>query len=1166
MFIDESGSVVTSASDLAAYASCEFAFLRRLDARLGRIARIVDDPDSLGAKTIELGKAHEQAVLAAYKASGLNVVELKQGDVASAPDSARMTAEALRSGADVVYQATFIGDSFLGYADFLVKQPDGRYQVQDTKLARTAKVVALLQLAAYAEQLRLIDIPVSDDVVLILGDGRRSEHRLDEITPVFRNRWAAMRSAVTDRLADSDPVVWGAAGHVACGRCAWCGPELVGHDDLFLVGGIRGTQRSALIAAGITTMSALAMSSVDKIARMTRGGLVGLRAQAQQQLLPHDAEGAPTFAVHRPVALAALPKPDPGDIFFDFEGDPLYSEASTDHDETQWGLDYLFGFVDTSGEFTPYFAHDLAQEKKALIDFLADVAERRRRHPELHIYHYAAYERTHLLSLAVRHGVGSEQVDNLLRDGVLVDLYPLVRRALRIGDKSYSLKVVEKIFRAEKRSAAVTNAADSISEYWAYREQVEAGDLAGAEVTLKQIADYNQDDCVSTLQLRDWLVALAAEHGAIPGAVPDDEVIEPAEESLLSASLRALGGNPLDPERTDDERAYALAAAAVDYHRRERKQYWQGHYVRLGELVDDWADTRDIFLVDEAVVLVDWRIEGSWKAPKRRIRLAGTWTPGSRPSADKPPFAVFEFTPGLEFGFGSGRYPRSRPAHNKVAIVELGDTEVVIEEGSDPGLGAPHTDLPVALTPPTPPGTVVLEEAIVEWGYALLDAHPDWPRDGVVDVFRRQPPRTTTAGLAPVVGADTASALVASLRDLDNSYIAVQGPPGTGKTWTGAHVIAALVQNRNWRIGIVSQSHNTIENMLQAVAEAGLPADRIAKRPKTGSKPDPTRPWTWLSKPDQVGPFLESGGGRVLGATAWGFANTTQVPRRALDLLVIDEAGQFSLGMTIAAAVSAKRVLLLGDPQQLPQVSQGSHPEPIHESALGFVSAGNDVLPAELGCFLPETRRMSAELTASVSHLSYADSLRSHAETATRSLDGVASGLHVVPVDHPDDTTSSVAEAERVRRLVEELIGALWTDPGVGRHGSPLSADDIIVVSPYNAQVELIGETLTSAGIRGVEVGTVDRFQGREKVIAIVSLAASAAGDIPRGTEFLIMKNRLNVAISRAQWAAYLVYSPALVEHLPHTPDGVARLSAFIDLIDGANFIEHNTSTAGEHQ
>lgn len=911
MFVDGAGTVITSASDLAAFASCQFAFLRRLDAILGRVIPIADDPDEIGMKTIELGLAHELAVLRSYKAAGLNVAELTQGDVATAVEGAGETMKALRAGVDVVYQATFLGEDFLGYADFLVKQPDGRYQVQDTKLARSAKVTALLQLAAYAERLRAISIPVDDVVVLILGDGRHSEHRLDEIEPVFRNRWAAMRAAVGLRVADTAPVAWGAVGHTACGRCAWCDAEIESNDDLFQIAGIRGTQRSALIDAGITTVAELAASTADTIPRMTRGGLAGLRAQAQQQLRAHSPDEAPTFSVYQPSALAALPSPSIGDVFFDFEGDPLYSEATTDGDETQWGLDYLFGYVDAAGIFTGYVAHDLAQEKQALIDFLADIAERRRRDPDLHIYHYAAYERTHLLSLAARHNHGEDQVDDLLRAGVLVDLYPVLRRALRIGDRSYSLKVVEEIFRAEKRAAVVTSAADSISEYWKYRELVERADHALADQVLRQIIEYNKDDCVSTLQLRDWLVGIAASAGVELGARPEDEEREPAEESPLSLALRSLAGNPLDSTRTHDERAYGLAAAAIDYHRRERKQYWQEHYARLGELIDDWRETRDIFLIESAEVLADWRVEGRWKAPKRRLRLTGTWTPGSRPSTDNTPFAVFDFSPTLEFGFGSGRYPRSRPAHGKISIAEVGDGEVIVEEGSDLEAGT-HSELPQALTPPPPPATADLESAITEWGQALLDCNPDWPRDGVVDVLRRQAPRTRSGRLAARGSDDTVAALVASLLDLDNSYIAVRGPPGTGKTYTGGHVIASLARNHGWRIGVVSQSHATVENMLEAIADAGLPADRIAKRPRTGASGDPGRRWTWLKSPDQVAPFLGEPGGRVLGATAWGFANVRQVPRRSLDLLVIDEAGQFSLGMTIAASVGARRLLLLG--------------------------------------------------------------------------------------------------------------------------------------------------------------------------------------------------------------------------------------------------------------
>ncbi|MEP6478697.1 MAG: DEAD/DEAH box helicase, partial [Rhodoglobus sp.] len=433
--------------------------------------------------------------------------------------------------------------------------------------------------------------------------------------------------------------------------------------------------------------------------------------------------------------------------------------------------------------------------------------------------------------------------------------------------------------------------------------------------------------------------------------------------------------------------------------------------------------------------------------------------------------------------------------------------------------------------------------AIQEWGAALLAARPDWPLDAVVDVLRRTPPRTISGALATAEDG-IVDALVASLLDLDSSYLAVQGPPGTGKTYTGAHVIARLVADHGWRIGVVSQSHTTVENLLAAVLDAGLRPGLVGKKPKAGSENEPT---AWMSIADPAA-FLAKGGGRVLGGTAWTFSNREQVPRRSLDLLVIDEAGQFSLASTIAASMSARRLLLLGDPQQLPQVSQGTHPEPVDGSALGFVSDGHEVLPAELGYFLPESRRMDAALAAPVSALSYEGRLRSHPVTRQRLLEGVAPGLHPRPVVHEGDATSSPVEAAAVVELVESLLGTPWTDPGAGRTGDPLGETDFIVVTPYNAQVVLVREALDAAGHQGVRVGTVDRFQGQEAVVAIVTLAASSAVEVPRGLPFLILKNRLNVAISRAQWAAYLIYSPELADFLPPTPAGVAQLSAFIDL------------------
>jgi superfamily I DNA and/or RNA helicase len=345
---------------------------------------------------------------------------------------------------------------------------------------------------------------------------------------------------------------------------------------------------------------------------------------------------------------------------------------------------------------------------------------------------------------------------------------------------------------------------------------------------------------------------------------------------------------------------------------------------------------------------------------------------------------------------------------------------------------------------------------------------------------------------------------------------------------------------------VVAQSHAVVEHVLEKVVEAGLDPDLVGKVPR-GNSPS----YTALERDGHaLFAVQRRESGFVIGGTAWDFTNPMRIKPAALDLLVIDEAGQFSLANTIAVSTAARNLLLLGDPQQLPQVSQGIHPAPVDGSALGFVSDGHDVLPPEFGYFIAASRRMDAALTAAVSRLSYAGELRSHACTRERLLDGVEPGLHPIPVSHTGNATESVEEAGVVVELVRRHLGQPWTDPSSGREQDPLTQSDFIVVTPYNAQVALVREALDVAGLTDVQVGTVDKFQGREAVISITTLAASSAAEVPRGMSFLIMKNRLNVAISRAQWAAYLIYSPGLEDHLPVRPEGVAELSAFLTLID----------------
>ncbi|WP_420364292.1 TM0106 family RecB-like putative nuclease [Curtobacterium sp. L3-7] len=1148
MQITPEGHALLSPSDLTTWASCEWAFLRRLDAKLGRGEALPELHDDMLDRTAKLGDKHELDYLEILKATH-DVVEFDR----PAPPEYRAAAEAalqtMRTGADVLYQPTFHRPptaeeaGFIGFADFIIRNDRGEYEVYDTKLARHAKISALLQLAAYAEQMRAHDIPTGEQVHLVLGDRTTTTHDLADITPVYRTQRAELTRVIAERIAADEPLRWGDPRYSSCGRCAVCQTQVEEHRDLVLVAGMRLDQRTKLIRQGVLTIDDLAVRTapVPGMSSTTQGRLV--RQASLQVESERTATKKPAWELADARALDAIPVPDAGDVFFDFEGDPLHTE-----DGVHWGLDYLFGLVDDRAAFTAFWAHTIRDERQALVDFLAFVEERRREHPGMHVYHYAAYERTHLLSLAARHGVGEEAVDDLLRAGVLVDLYPIVRKALVVGSHSYSIKKLEPLYMGEDlRLSDVTNAADSITAYVDAIEELRTGDAAEGQRMLDQVADYNAYDCRSTLRLRDWLLSLRPPSTEAPAELDLPPIPVEREPNPVYVALASELEHVEALDRTPDQTALALAAAAIDYHRREAKTFWQDHFDRLRNPVDEWADTRDVLVVERASVERDWDTLPRARSQSRELRLSGTLAPGSRLRPGGSPHLVYDAPPPPSVGSPG---PGSKGATDRAVVLDVHDdgeaTEVLVLERLPVG-GEPHHEFPVALAPSSPPRAKPQPEAIAEWGAEVLDALPEILPDPAFDLLRRVPPR---GAITQVVGDDTVAAVVATLLGLDRSYLAIQGPPGTGKTYVGSNVVARLVREHGWRVGVVGQSHATSENFLTSVVRAGVPADRVVKQPKAGADADEIEAaaWTPVKNGAAVAAFLESceqsGNGGVVGGTAWTFANESTIARRSLDLLVVDEAGQFSLAPTIASSIAATRLLLLGDPQQLPQVSQGSHPEPVDESALGWLADGEHVLPAEFGYFLARTRRMEPALTSAVSGLSYNGQLTSMA--TGRHLEGIDAGVHPVPVVHAGNTTSSLEEAARVVSLAKDVVGRSWTDGDTVR---TLTDEDIIVVAPYNAQGAVIRHELDRAGLTGTQVGTVDMFQGREAVVSIVSLAASSAADIPRGLDFLLMPNRLNVALSRAKWAAYLVHSPALTTALPPSIPGLSLLSRFIELV-----------------
>ncbi|WP_245854902.1 TM0106 family RecB-like putative nuclease [Flavimobilis soli] len=1093
-----------------------------------------------------------------------------------------------------MYQAELFDGTFSGRADFLVRTDDG-YAVYDTKLARHAKVTAVLQLAAYADQLQRAGITVAPEAHLVLGDRTTSTHRIDDIVPLLRFRRSRVEALVEQHMRATEPIAWGAPGITACGRCDTCQEEVAAHRDVLLVANLSTVQRARLNAAGIETIDDLAASD-GPVPGISGGTLATLRAQARLQVIQSPPDGdAPTLPdgrpritvdVFAPEALRRLPRPDAGDIYFDFEGDPLWAEDGS----VDWGLEYLFGLVtepsskDDEPPFVPIWAHDRAQEKKALERFLALVVERRAQHPGMHVYHYAPYETTALKRLVGRHGIGEDVLDDLLRSGVFVDLYAIVRASLRTSQPSYSIKYLEPLYTPTAR-AGVTNAQDSITEYAEACRLRDTGDTDGFEAKLDEIGAYNRDDCISTRRLRDWLLARAAEHGVHPTAgsasAPDDgaTTAQPAPSELalrIQAAQAALLAHVRDdvarPDRTPDEQALAMLAAAMDYHRREERPAWWEHFDRLATPVDEWT-SRSAFRPAETTPGVLEVHAADWQAPVkpkrtwcRTLTVVGQLEPGTDLTEGTTVWPVYRGPAGDGMkGSATGDLVWNPSGAKVLEIRSDGEQTTLVLAESCPGGQSGWTALPVALAPsitslgkPLATAITDLAERVVQSLGSPDAGGPELPPLAMLDLLRRVPPRLREGAAWPTEEErehDPIAAITRTVRTLDGSYLAVQGPPGTGKTHTGSHVIAELVA-AGWKVGVVAQSHAVVENMLRAVQKAGVDPDQIAKKPPTDQPVEDGADHPWVPLKDEktfAGFFARhdaTGTGYVVGGTAWDFASPRKLPDGGYDLLVVDEAGQFALANTLAVAQAARNVMLLGDPQQLPQVSQGVHPEPVETSALGWLMGDHTTLPDHLGFFLAESWRMHPAVCDAVSRLSYDGRLTSRPGVAeTRSLDGVEPGVRTVLVEHHGNATVSDAEADEVVAQVAAVVGRRWQDPAAKTpEDRPLAAADVLVVAAYNAQVAAIRHRLDRAGFRDTRVGTVDKFQGREAPVAIVSFAASSGAEVPRGIGFLLNRNRVNVAVSRAKHHAVIVRSPALVDHLPTTPAGVAELGAFLGL------------------
>jgi predicted RecB family nuclease len=1145
-----SGHLRLSASDLSNHLACRH--VTTLDLEVARGLRAEPDWAAPDLKVIqELGLRHEAAYLAHLRGQGLNVENLGSIDHKNEKRLVEETLALMERGVDVIAQGALRDGEWFGRPDVLrrVERGGGKwawsYEVADTKLARETKATTILQLSLYSELLGTIQ-GVAPEFLWVVPPGAGfagEKYRVGEYAAYYRYVQGRLVRAVGNRVTGK-PMgsEEGAAGQYGlgfggapaeayatgtypepvehCNVCRWfkeCDARRRADDHLSLVAGIRRQQRDQFEAWDARTMAKLAVLPIPLKERPKHGARVGYeraREQARVQVAGRTGKKL-VYEALLPVAegmgFCRLPEPSADDIFLDLEGDPFVGEQ---------GLQYLFGFAfrDAAGEwrYEKKWALNRDEENRGFEWLVDEITRRRAADPKMHVYHFGGYEPGALKRLMGMYATREDEIDRMLRAGVLVDLHQAFKQSTRASVEEYSLKKIEAFYGFAR--AIPQDLSRAAMRYVEHRLELGRLDEA-AEIPEKfreALEGYNGEDCVSTGRLRDWLEeergkVAAAEGASIPRFVDGDEEaseeLDERQKRVAALVTKLVEGIAVDPvERAKEEQAKWLLAQLLDWHRRENKAtYWEGF--RL-------ADLDDHDLLEE------------------RAGLAGM---------------QFVKRLGVERNIPTDRY--SFEKQETEARVEKDLYYKAEKFGSVVAMDLARRTIDVKKTRKTaelhPTAVYAWERPfnVKEHAEALFRIGEFVAENGVDaagryragrDLLLRMRPRLSgdeTVGALPGEEVkDTACRIVAALKD---SVFAIQGPPGAGKTFTGARMICELVKAGK-KIGVTALSHKVIRHLLEEVTEAAkeMKFNGLRCMQRMGEE-EPTAEIAIAQDNDEALAALATGKANVLGGTSWLWA--PEVAFESMDVLFIDEAGQMALADVLAVSQAAKSIVLIGDPQQLERPLKGSHPEGAEKSALEHLLHGRKTIAAEMGFLLPETWRLHPKVCEFTSDTFYEGRLVARDFLRNRVMKGHPwvreAGLWFVPAEHKGNRNSSAEEVELVTRIVEGLLKpeVQWMSAAGNARG--LTEEDILIVAPYNAQVSDL-----LARLPGMRIGTVDKFQGQEAPVVIYSLTTSSPEEAPRGMEFLYSLNRLNVATSRAKTAVIVVGSPRLFEPECRTP------------------------------
>lgn len=1104
----EKGEIIFSASDLANHIHCKHLTNLNHHAVTGVLEKSFTSNRSL-ILLRERGEEFEQAILSEYENGGKTVFKVDK-DLAVAY---KQTVAAMKSGYDFIYQARLSTQKWQGWADFLRKVEatsnlgDWSYEVIDTKLSSNTRAGTILQIALYSEIIGEIQGRLPE-YMYVKNPDEELEYRVNDYISYLRLIKNRLTKATQDRLETyPEP-----CAH--CDICDWwehCNKVRRNDDHLSFIAGMGSSQIKEVKSQGIHTleaMSAVALPLPFKPKKGSKETYTKLREQARLQVQSRTNQKPVYEILERKAGTGFynLPEPSNGDIYLDFEGDPLIEPT---------GLEYLFGWV-FQDQYFHMWVHNMEQEKDALIQFIDFVFEKKETYPDLHIYHFAPYESAALKRMMGKYAVKENEIDILLRTQKFVDLHRVLKQSIRAGVERYSLKDLEAYHGFVRQIDLRT-----VSGFKADLEfLLESGNTAAITGEMSSaVLQYNQDDCFSTKNLHLWLeeerqkLIDAGEEieRPVPREGDEPEHITVHLERIKPIYDALLENVPVDyTERTKEQQARYILAHFLDWYRREKNSFWW-EYFRLKELEPEE-------LLDE------------------KAAIGGLIYTGERVPVVKSIGDTY-FFPYQEIDVKEGEKLKDPISEKLIEVYELDVKNNRLKLKKGKALQEIH---PERLLKFDSFSSKDKEDNIISFAEWIVENGFDSPFDDYRvsrDILLNADSRLSDDVI------DTEDLLEKSKSwalKLNRSYLPIQGPPGAGKSFTASHIIVNLLKEGK-KIGITALSHKVIINLMNKVKEvADVEQFPIKVLYKGSSKDESISFWdTPKSTCDVIGalPNYQIIAGSSFMWCKAGFKDT-------LDYLFIDEAGQYSLLETIVVSHAAKNVVFLGDHQQLKQPIKGVHPDGTEVSALEHLLEGKKTIAANRGIFLEKTWRMHPSICAFDSEMFYESRLTAKEGLESQLVIGNTiyngSGLIYTPVEHEGNSNTSEEEIELIEKIVEDLTkgDVFYIDAKKQKH--QVVAKDIKIITPYNNNVFELQKRLPN-----YEIGTVDKFQEQESPIIIYSMASSTPEDAPRGMDFLYSPNRFNVAVSRARAIFILVGSPRLFEPDCHSPSQMKLANPF---------------------